>query len=320
MPAALMALAKAVQPRSKRSKDLPDFQASDSDPELDDFDLRKALRGSPQGTLDAIPPAWFADGKRLLALWKHAHKARTRGSTTLASSSPEDWSPSWLGAGLPPLSKASLVKQHSRSLRGDFTRFLTNNYVFWLSHLAAGLVDLPSVTAHILLLLRLRIDHSSEISMDYASWLHTAVLDSLKGGSRVDLGSRISQLDEALLGRILLRRSAGRQQPREHPHDEDAPKKPQPRQPQPSGQGKPGKGSEGPRGKDPKPQPPSKQLPPKYICFSHNPAAGLKCPQGTKCLKLHLDTSKADLKERWDRAHARFSERGTPRSAEKASE
>ena len=50
MSTALLALAKAVQPRSKRSKDLPDFQASDSDPDLDEFDLRRALRSSPAGS------------------------------------------------------------------------------------------------------------------------------------------------------------------------------------------------------------------------------------------------------------------------------
>jgi hypothetical protein len=207
---ALVLLADSVKHSGKRKAQERDFRGDPSDEEEagSAFMLADALKHSLTGSLWSLEASWFADERRLATLWKHAQKARARGTCVIATSGPEDWNPSWVGGELPLHARKPALLNHAKNTRHDFTCFLTNTLVYWLSHLAVGLVSLTAVVCHILSLLQLSVTHSKELAMDYTVHLQTAILDELKGGGTFNLDQKISYIDDRILGKILLKRQA----------------------------------------------------------------------------------------------------------------
>ena len=83
--------------------------------------------------------------------------------------------------------------------------FLSNATVFWLSHLAIGQVDLASVLAHLLLLIRLIEEHSVSYASSYLNCLLIELLEKQKASVFVDVSEFISSRQDRILTRLDLK-------------------------------------------------------------------------------------------------------------------
>ena len=102
-----------------------------------------------------VPSHFFRDAKRLSWLQRRACVRPDPNVPVLATATSEQWAPSWVGEGLPAQAKAALVRDRPRAAPTG------GLLVYWLSHLILGQFRLGHLFAHILLLLRMAEEHST---------------------------------------------------------------------------------------------------------------------------------------------------------------
>ena len=144
------------------------------------FDLARFLRKSEtsSGDFECLDLGWFADLRKLHAL---ETEARRRGYRLLASTGFEEWNPQWLGLDKPTSLRKTMHSERTKTLEvSGFARILGNITTFWLSHAAVELVSLPSVFAHILLLIRLADERSVKFVIIYERRLMVRMLEKIR--------------------------------------------------------------------------------------------------------------------------------------------
>ena len=185
-------LSKVLDSRKKRRK-LDVGGDSDSE-DLGDFDLPNALSSLCLRPEDrwAFNIQCFADSKRLAVLHKAASSARAKGLHFVAQSGFEQWNPSWVGQGFSPEARKTMSTSRSKSVAFSAASFISNLSVFWLSHMAIGVVSLPAVLAHIVTMSRLVEEESLSYAVSYEHRLQLHLSDEHRAGRWVDVSRDIS--------------------------------------------------------------------------------------------------------------------------------
>ena len=200
---AISRLAKASRRIHHRRDDRDPSEDSDLEPG-DYFDLGAALHSAAdvRGAASALEPSWFGDLTRLQRLAKARHARLDSKVPFLASTGIELWSPSWVGLGLPRHARKSLVAHREKGL-DTASKLLSNASCFWLSHFAVGEVSLAAVLAHLLLLLRISDERSSNFAQRYALLFHERLKDRIKASEHFSLDEAISTKDSVVWQRLL---------------------------------------------------------------------------------------------------------------------
>jgi len=85
---------------------------------------------------------------------------------------------------------------------GDLARLLNSILVYWLSHLILDQFHLGHLFAHMLLLLRMAEEHSTNYVERYEQLFSASLLERVKAGERFSLGDALSRRDRDVLYRI----------------------------------------------------------------------------------------------------------------------
>ena len=85
---------------------------------------------------------------------------------------------------------------------GGLARLLNSILVYWLSHLILDQFHLGHLPAHILLLLRMAEEHSTNYVERYGQLFSASLLERVKAGERFRLGDALSRRDRDVLYRI----------------------------------------------------------------------------------------------------------------------
>ena len=249
------------------------------------FDLGSILDSyqSARGSMKSIPASCFGDLRRLQQLFARADRRSDKRIPFMAQSAVEEWTPSWVGADLGRDRRSALVKQRSRDLGSKgLAPFLSNVITFLLSHLAIRQVDLASILAYVTILCKLSEERSLAVAIRYHYYLHNHMADRFRIGERHSIDHYISVEQD-----FILRRIESRAPPRTVPPRRDLPDDVPARQ----------------LTDTPNRNPRAPKFSRKLICFRHRPHENVKCSDA-ECLRLreHLDTSKPELLERFQRA------------------
>ena len=309
-PRELSMLAESVARLAKRSRKRSRLEFNDSQGSSDEeeprLDLHTILtqRDPPKGMYSVLPSHFFGDAKKLSWLQRRARERADPGVPVLATATFEQWAPSWVGEGLPAQAKSALLRDRLRGAStGGLARLLNSILVYWLSHLILDQFHLGHLFAHILLLLRMAEEHSTNYVERYEQLFSASLLERVKAGERFSLGDALARRDRDVLYRIDVTA------PRAGKTSTPPSKPPLPRAPRatpaappavPRAARTPAAGRSAPNGS-------SRQSPRKPVCFAHHPAEGKTCSDAA-CLheKEHLDTKNPDELLRWDRARAAF--------------
>ena len=266
--------------------------------ELDDadkFDL--AAFRSKQFTTDhsRLDVNSFGDLVRISRIARERDRLKHNGTPYLSSSSIEEWQPRWLGSLLPPADRTLMRRQRMKHNPHSAAALCNSVGAFYLSHAAIGAVEILSVLAHLLILLRLADERTLATATTYSAMLQTSLHTRIAEGEKFSIDDAISRIDHNILRQA---EAQARQELRfvPRPPDPATPRSP-PRRP--------------PR-KVPRPDLRPPRRPP--VCFDNDPASGRKCSI-KNCPKTHLDTTKPEELARYSKAHESFQLRKKAASA-----
>merc|ERR1712026_613303 len=119
------------------------------------------LSGALRGDASILHPAWFGDRRRLERLRKAAAARRDTSVPFMASSGIEAWTPTWVGEDLPRTQRKSLLQKREKNAHPNLAELLSNAACFWLSHYAVGSCSIAGALAHILVLIRIADERST---------------------------------------------------------------------------------------------------------------------------------------------------------------
>ena len=301
---ALDRLAQASSKDSRKTKVLRDEASSDEE----DFDLPAFLA---KDSAKDFPGDWFAALHRLgtaSRFLKKGQKSRPKALSVFISDLPiEDWIPSWVGCTLAPSAKATLMRDWKSALRSGKQSefFLATLSSFWMSHAAIGIIDLPTVHLHILLLLKMICEHDLPYAISYTRQLQVEISNHIKTSGTMAVRDFLITPHPRILHELdvdAAKRAAkgGSSSHKERGRGSSRSRSRRRRRPSPK------TGEKERRGDGLRTRPPGKSTP-SQVCFNEDTASGKTCPNGKACTRLHLDTKKAEDKKRFDAAFAKYS-------------
>jgi len=294
-----------------RASSVPDggFDADQFIREFDEgdrFDLASFKRAPLRGDASALDVNSFGDPVHISRAARERDRRRTTGVPYLSSSSIMEWQPRWLGSMLAPSERTNHRRQRMKASPHSAASLCNAAAAFWLSHAAIGQVELGSVLAHLLVLLRLADERGLDVTIRYVSLLHQELHTRITEGEEFSLDGVISKIDHNLVRRAEPRRVELTPAP-----SQKAARRPK-------------AGSEGLSKNPPESAKPAAASPAVVpnrnvpVCFAHDPASGRTCPNLKTCSKAHLDTTKPDDLERFSRARSAFDKKKGKSSAGKA--
>ena len=209
----------------------------------------------------------------------------------------------------------------SGSLQGILA-FLGNVATCWLSHAVVGACSFSAVFTHLLLLIKLADENSTDFIRRYERRLQTKLLAEFRAYSRPpDISTALEVLDDDIVAKLI--RDDFQRRPREAPfrgkgRPEDRRERTPRRSPRRDTKQRATREASSEKDRAPRDRPTDDRQPRDPgaarrppICFDHDPASGKRCANFRTCkaTREHLDTSKADEKARYDKAKAAFERR-----------
>ena len=296
---ALHKMSKSMRFHKKKKNPDKDLSSCDSDDDVVPLDLAKFLSQyrSEKGEARLFSSGWFVELQRMGRLRREADARKDPRVPHVASSSVDEWVPTWVGE-----AKSKSEKKHLRSqIQSDPSKSLANLLTlantFWLSHWAVGSVSLPAVFAHQLHLVQLAQERSVAFAYTYLSRLKARISADIKAGVRFNLDQRISDKDVAVFSQVEIEQlrdqkaSVTPRDPRKGRADNPSPDEKPPR---PGAKGK-GKGKA--KGEQ------SDKAMSEMVCFREDAQNKLVCTV-KNCRFKHVDTTTREGKSAYAAAKA----------------
>ena len=216
---------------------------------------------------------------------------KCKAGSTLSSDAIGRWIPQHVGSELPSADQKKLVAEREKSASLSLAQLLEQSAAFWLTHGVAKRVHLVSVFKHILLLIKMASQGNTGIAVQYERMLIQHVRN-IKGDVNINcliaekqtpvetaVNIHFSRLAKPKEAPSIQRQTSQWSGPRAKPNEAD-------RRDRPAGATRPQ--TDGKRA----------------VCFYHNPREGKSCKYGDKCKLEHLDTTKHEQKQKFEKMRA----------------
>ena len=169
--------------------------------EADRFDLASFKRTPLQGDASALDVNSFGDPLHISKAARERDRRKNVNIPYLNSSPTMEWQPRWLGSMLAPSERSNHRRNRMKGSPHSAASLCNSAVAFWLSHAALGQVQVVSVFAHLLVLLRLVDERGLDLTHRYQSLLHQECHTRIAEGEEFSLDLVISKIDHNQIGR-----------------------------------------------------------------------------------------------------------------------